>query len=61
MRLWDMATRQPAGNPLTGHTGPVRALAFHPDGHLLATASVDVFRDGPGRTWSPSSAAATSA
>jgi WD40 repeat protein len=27
--------------PLTGHTAPVYGLAFSPDGHTLATASVD--------------------
>ena len=42
MRLWDPATGQPVGDPLTGHTGRVAAVAFGqlPDGRtLLATAS----------------------
>ena len=30
-----------SGDPLTGHTGTVNAVAFAPDGHTLATASVD--------------------
>ncbi|MEU8205199.1 hypothetical protein [Streptosporangium sp. NPDC049046] len=30
VRLWDTATGQPVGDPLTGHTGPVWAVAFHP-------------------------------
>ncbi|MFG3384398.1 WD40 repeat domain-containing protein, partial [Streptomyces sp. NPDC047999] len=38
VRLWDPATRQPTGEPLTGHTGWVLAMAFSPDGTLLATA-----------------------
>ncbi|TLP56408.1 hypothetical protein FXF59_06065 [Microbispora tritici] len=30
VRLWDVTTRQPVGAPLTGHTGPVLAVAFSP-------------------------------
>ena len=40
MRLWDA----PAGEPvrtLTGHRGWVRAVAFSPDGTLLASAGDD--------------------
>ncbi|WSD00807.1 hypothetical protein OG884_02380 [Streptosporangium sp. NBC_01755] len=40
-RLWDTTTGRPVGVPLTGHTEPVHTLAFHPDGHLLATAGED--------------------
>jgi WD40 repeat protein len=39
--LWDVSTRQPIGNPLTGHTQPVRSVAFTPDGKLLASGSND--------------------
>ena len=36
VRLWDVTSRQPAGQPLTGRT-----VSFSPDGKLLATAGVD--------------------
>jgi WD40 repeat protein len=41
VRLWDTATGQPHGQPLTGHTGPVYSVAFSPDGTLLATTGDD--------------------
>ena len=40
-RLWDVATGQPHGKPLTGHTEAITDAAFSPDGRLLATTSVD--------------------
>nr|WP_229699005.1 WD40 repeat domain-containing protein [Wenjunlia tyrosinilytica] len=40
VRLWNPATQQPIGTPLTGHTAPVYVVAFSPDGHLLATAGM---------------------
>ena len=32
VRLWDAATGQPVGQPLTGHTDTVISVAFSPDG-----------------------------
>jgi hypothetical protein len=49
VRLWDVATGQPHGPPLTGHTNAVRGVAFSPDGALLATASAD----STARMWNP--------
>jgi len=39
--LWDVATGQPIGQPLTGHTSGVESVAFSPDGHALASGSYD--------------------
>ncbi|WP_425566876.1 WD40 repeat domain-containing protein, partial [Sphaerisporangium flaviroseum] len=41
VRLWDAATRQPIGKPLTGHIGPVLSVVFSPDARRLATGSTD--------------------
>ena len=41
VRLWDTATGQPHGPPLTGHTNFVNGVAFSPDGTLLASGSGD--------------------
>jgi len=44
VRLWDPATRQPLGISLPADTGPgggVTAVAFSPDGKLLARAGAD--------------------
>jgi len=41
IRLWNVATRQPLGQPLIGHTSLVNSLAFSPDGKMLASGSED--------------------
>ena len=41
MRLWDLATGDPLGDPLTGHTGPWAVAFACPRAALLATASWD--------------------
>jgi len=57
VRLWSPATGRPAGAPLTGHTGPVNAVAFSPDGKRLvstATRLWDVLGSAGWVGWSPS-------
>ena len=41
MRLWDPATGQPVGQPLTGHQNTVSSVAFSPDGHIIVSGSAD--------------------
>jgi hypothetical protein len=41
VRLWEVVSRQPLGEPLKGHESSVNSLAFSPDGKILATASYD--------------------
>ena len=41
MRLWDVATRQQIGAPLTGYGRWVTSVAFSPDGMTLAGGSND--------------------
>src|SRR5271166_3484594 len=37
VQLWDVATHQPIGSPLTGLTSSVKSVAFSPDGKILAS------------------------
>ncbi|HEY8286459.1 MAG TPA: TIR domain-containing protein, partial [Chloroflexota bacterium] len=58
IRLWDAASEQQIGPPLTGHTGAVTTLAFSSDGTLLASGSADQtirlwHRSGAGGRWVP--------
>jgi WD40 repeat protein len=39
--LWDVASRQPRGDPLEGHQDRVWGVTFSPDGKTLATGSSD--------------------
>ncbi len=41
VRLWDAATGQPIGQPMTGHTGAVSSVAFSPDGTRIVSGSGD--------------------
>ena len=41
VRVWDAATGQPVGEPLTGHTGSVSSVAFSPDGTRIVSGSDD--------------------
>ena len=46
VRVWEVATGQPVGQPLT-HAGPVKSVRFSPAGARLVTASAD----GTARIW----------
>ena len=47
VQLWDTATQQEVGSPMTAGTQPVYAVAFRPDGTMLAAAD----GDGTVREW----------
>ena len=39
--LWDVATAEPIGPPLTGHKGNILTVTFSPDGNIIASAGLD--------------------
>ena len=41
LRIWDAATGQQVGAPLTGHSLGVRSVAFSRDGHRIISGSID--------------------
>jgi WD40 repeat protein len=41
IRLWDVATAQPRGEPLRGHAAKVTGVAFTPDGEDLVSTGAD--------------------
>ena len=41
LRVWDAATGQPVGQPLSGHTQSVYSVASSPDGRRIASGSSD--------------------
>ena len=41
VRLWDVASLRPRGEPLKGHTQSVYKVSFSRDGRLLASSSID--------------------
>ncbi len=41
IRLWDVAKREPIGEPLAGHDGWVASVEFNTDGRHLASGSLD--------------------
>jgi WD40 repeat protein len=47
VRLWDLRVNRPLGNPMTGHTRGVTAIAYSRDATVVATVS----GDGTARLW----------
>jgi WD40 repeat protein len=47
LRLWDIATRQSIGGPLTGHQKEVNSVAVSPDGLRIVSGG----DDGTVRVW----------
>jgi WD40 repeat protein len=49
IRFWDVATGQPLGQPVRGHTDTIMSVAFSPDGKTLASGAGHF--DGTIRIW----------
>jgi WD40 repeat protein/energy-coupling factor transporter ATP-binding protein EcfA2 len=47
IRLWDIRTQQPLGEPLKGHSDDIYSVIFSPDGNILVSGSID----GTARLW----------
>jgi WD40 repeat protein len=41
LRLWDAASGEPIGAPMTGHESGVASVAFSPDGRRIVSGGVD--------------------
>ncbi|MFN6474010.1 MAG: hypothetical protein RMY36_030645 [Nostoc sp. SerVER01] len=41
LRLWDVSSGKPIGEPLQGHEAAVGSVAFHPNGQMLVSGSAD--------------------
>ncbi len=51
IRLWDVASQQEIGTPMTAGPEPVYAVAFSPDGTTLAAAGASGSSSGTARRW----------
>ena len=41
VQRWDAGKRTPIGDPMRGHIGMVRSVAYSPEGHFIASVAVD--------------------
>ena len=52
IQLWNAATGQPIGPPITGHTGSVNSVAFSPDGTRIVSGGGDGNDEDTIQLWS---------